>query len=292
MRFDLTCKVMEIYTVANGNMKLDGGAMFGIIPKVLWTRQYEVDENNLINISMRSLLVVDGDRKILFDNGIGDKQDKKFFGYYYLNGLDTLTGSLAKLGYGPEDITDMVLTHLHFDHCGGSVKYNEDRSELLTVFPNARYWVSKPQWELAMHPNYLEEASLLKENILPLKESGQLELFEGEYDLTPNVHFRMFNGHTVGQNISLIRFGDQTLVNIADLMPMLGNISMSWVCGYDTQPLVTLQEKEDFLNESLELNYIYYFYHDLENQCCTLKRTEKGIRPDRIFPLKQVRSKS
>lgn len=292
MRFDLTCKVMEIYTVANGNMKLDGGAMFGIIPKVLWTRQYEVDENNLINISMRSLLVVDGDRKILFDNGIGDKQDKKFFGYYYLNGLDTLTGSLAKLGYGPEDITDMVLTHLHFDHCGGSIKYNEDKSALVTVFPRARYWVSKSQWEFAMHPNRLERASLLKENILPIKESGQLELFEGEYDLTPNVQFRQFNGHTVGQNISLIRFDDQTIVNIADLIPMLGNISMSWVCGYDTQPLVTLQEKEDFLNESLEHNYIYYFYHDLENQCCTLKQQEKGIRPDRIFPLKQVRSKS
>jgi glyoxylase-like metal-dependent hydrolase (beta-lactamase superfamily II) len=276
---------MEIYTVANGNMKLDGGAMFGIIPKVLWTRQYEVDENNLINISMRSLLVVDGDRRILFDNGIGDKQDKKFFGYYYLNGLDNLTGSLAKLGYGLDDITDMVLTHLHFDHCGGSIKYNDDRSELLTVFPNARYWVSKPQWELAMHPNRLEEASLLKENILPIKESGQLELFEGEYDLTPNVQFRLFNGHTIGQNITLIRFGDQTLVNIADLMPMLGNISMSWVCGYDTQPLVTLQEKEDFLKESLEHDYIYYFYHDLENQCCTLKQTEKGIRPDSSFSL-------
>jgi glyoxylase-like metal-dependent hydrolase (beta-lactamase superfamily II) len=288
LRFDFTCKVMEIYTVANGNMKLDGGAMFGIVPKVLWTRQYEVDENNLINISMRSLLVVDGDRRILFDNGIGDKQDKKFFGYYYLNGLDTLTGSLAKVGYGPDDITDMVLTHLHFDHCGGSIKYNEDRSELVTVFPNARYWVSKQQWELAMHPNHLEESSLLKENILPIMESGQLELFKGEYDLTPNVQFRLFNGHTAGQNISLIRFGKQTIVNIADLMPMMGNISMSWVCGYDTQPLVTLQEKEDFLKESLEHNYSYYFYHDLENQCCTLRQTEKGIRPDRSFFLKSL----
>ncbi len=246
MRFDLTCKVMEIYTVANGNMKLDGGAMFGIVPKVLWTRQYEVDENNLINISMRSLLVVDGDRRILFDNGIGDKQDKKFFGYYYLNGPDTLERSLDKVGYGLDDITDMVLTHLHFDHCGGSIRYNEDRSELATVFPNARYWVSKQQWEMAMHPNHLEEASLLKENILPIKESGQLELFEGEYDLTSSVQFRLFNGHTVGQNITLIRFGNQTIVNIADLMPMLGNISMSWVCGYDTQPLVTPSGKRGF----------------------------------------------
>ncbi len=288
LRCKLIFKVMEIYTVANGNLKLDGGAMFGVVPKVLWTRQYAVDESNLINISMRSLLVVDGNRKILFDNGIGDKQDKKFFGYYYLNGLDTLSGSLAALGYGLDDITDMVLTHLHFDHCGGSIKYNEDRSELLTVFPKARYWVSKSQWELAMDPNALESASFLNENVLPIKESGQLELFEGEYDLTPNVQFRLFNGHTIGQNIALIRFGDQTIVNIADLMPMLGNISMSWVCGYDTQPLVTLQEKEDFLKETLKHNYIYYFYHDLENQCCTLKQTEKGVRPDRSFPLKSL----
>ena len=288
MRFDLTGKVMEIYSVANGNMKLDGGAMFGIIPKVLWTRQYDADENNMVNISMRSLLVVDGERKILFDNGIGDKQDEKFFGYYYLNGSDTLTESLAELGYGLDDITDMVLTHLHFDHCGGSIKYNDDRSELLTVFPNARYWVSKPQWELAMHPNPLEGASLLKENILPIKESGQLELFGGVYNLTPNVQFRLFNGHTMGQNIALIRFGDQTIVNVADLMPMVGYINMSWICGYDIQPLVSLAEKEDFLKESLEHNYIYYFYHDLENQCCTLKQTEKGIRPDRSFPLKSL----
>ena len=288
MRFDQTCKVMEIYTVANSHMKLDGGAMFGIVPKVLWTRQYEADENNMVNISMRSLLVVDGERRILFDNGIGDKQDEKFFGYYYLNGTDTLEDSLDKLGYGLDDITDMVLTHLHFDHCGGSIKYNEDRSGLTTVFPKARYWVSKQQWTLAMDPNRLEAASFLRENFLPIRECGQLELFEGVYDLTPNIQFRLFNGHTAGQIIALIRYGDRTIVNAADLVPLMGNIPMSWICGYDTQPLVALLEKEDFLKESLENNYIYYFYHDLENQCCTLKQTEKGIRPDRSFPLDQV----
>ena len=283
---------MEIYAVANGNLKLDGGAMFGIVPKALWSRQYEADENNMVNISMRSLLVVDGERRILFDNGIGDKQDEKFFGYYYLNGTDTLEGSLAKLGYGLEDITDMVLTHLHFDHCGGSIKYNEDRSGLMPVFPRARYWVSRRQWDLAMHPNHLEAASFLQENFLPIKESGQLELFEGEYELTPNIQFRQFDGHTLGQNISLIRYGNLTLVNVADLVPLVGNIPFSWVCGYDTRPLVALQEKEDFLKESLEHNYIYYFYHDLEHPCCTLKQTEKGIRPDRSFPLDQVRFQS
>ena len=279
---------MEINTVACGNMKLDGGAMFGIVPKSLWKKQYEVDENNMIAVSMRSLLVIDGERKILFDNGIGDKQDHKFFSYYYLFGNDTLTGSLAALGLGPEDITDMVLTHLHFDHCGGSIKYSEDKSQLLTVFPNAQYWVSRPQWDLAQTPNKLEGASYLKENIDPIKDNGQLELFEGELDLTPGIQIRQFDGHTVGQAIALVHYNGKTIVNNADLIPLVGNISMSWVCGYDTQPIISLREKADFLKESLENNYIYYFYHDLENQCCTLKDTVKGIRADEKFELSAI----
>ena len=279
---------MKIYTVPTGNMKLDGGAMFGVVPKVLWSRQYQADENNLLTISMRSLFIVDGDRKILFDNGVGDKQDDKFFGYYYLSGNDTLEGSLNKLGYSPEDITDMVLTHLHFDHCGGSVKYNDDRTKLQTVFTNAKYWVGKPQWELAQNPNRLEGASLLEENIKPIGESGQMELIEDDFQLTPNVKLRLFHGHTVGQIVGLIKYGDKTIVNTGDLIPLLGNISMSWVCGYDTQPLVTLREKGAFLKESLENDYIYYFYHDLENECCTLKDTIKGIRPERIFKISEI----
>ena len=279
---------MKIYTVPTGNMKLDGGAMFGVVPKVLWSRQYQADENNLLTISMRSLFIVDGDRKILFDNGVGDKQDDKFFGYYYLSGNDTLEGSLNKLGYSPEDITDMVLTHLHFDHCGGSVKYNDDRTKLQTVFTNAKYWVGKPQWELAQNPNRLEGASLLEENIKPIGESGQMELIEDDFQLTPNVKLRLFHGHTVGQIVGLIKYGDKTIVNTGDLIPLLGNISMSWVCGYDTQPLVTLREKGAFLKESLENDYIYYFYHDLENECCTLKDTIKGIRPERTFKICEI----
>ena len=281
---------MKIYTVPTGNMKLDGGAMFGVVPKVLWSRQYQADENTLLSISMRSLFVVDGDRKILFDNGVGDKQDDKFFGYYYLSGDDTLEGSLNNLGYSPEDITDMVLTHLHFDHCGGSVKYNADRTELQTVFPNAKYWVGKQQWELSQNPNRLEGASLLEENIKPIWESGQMELIEDDFELTPNVKLRLFHGHTVGQIVGLVKYGDKTIVNTGDLIPLLGNISMSWVCGYDTQPLVTLKEKGEFLKESLEKDYIYYFYHDLDNECCTLKDTIKGIRPDRTFKISEINS--
>ena len=281
---------MKIYTVPTGNMKLDGGAMFGVVPKVLWSKQYQADENNLIPVSMRSLFVVDGDRRILFDNGVGDKQDEKFFRHYYLSGNDTLEGSLRKLGYGLKDITDMVLTHLHFDHCGGSIRYNEDRTTLQTVFPNARYWVGKSQWELAKNPNRLEGVSMLEENIRPLGESDQLKLIDGDCQLTPNISLRLYYGHTVGQIIGFVRYRHKTIVNTGDLIPLMGSISLSWVCGYDTQPLVTLREKEEFLIESLENNYIFYFYHDLHNECCTLKETEKGIRPERSFPLSEITS--
>ena len=279
---------MEIYTVPCGNMKLDGGTMFGIVPKSLWQKQYPADENNMISISMRSLLVVEGERKIMFDNGIGDKQDHKFFSHYYLFGEDTPEKSLAGLGFHPEDITDMVLTHLHFDHCGGSIKYNGDRSKLLTVFPNARYWVSRTQWDLARNPNKLEGASFLEENFIPIRENGQLELFEGELDLTPRIRLRIFNGHTEGQAVGMIYYNGKTLINAADLIPLVGNISMSWVCGYDTRPLVSLEEKADFLRESLSNHYIFYFYHDLENECATLKDTMKGIRAERTFPLSEI----
>lgn len=267
-------------------MKLDGGAMFGIVPKSLWQKQYQADENNMVKIAMRSLLVVDGDRKILFDNGIGDKQDAKFFSHYHLFGEDTLAGNLAALGLTPENITDMVLTHLHFDHCGGSIRIAGDRYE--TVFPNATYWSSQQQWDLAQNPNKLEGASFLKENINPIKESGQLQLFNKEFELTPNVQIRLYDGHTIGQSIALVNYNGKTIVNNADLIPLVGNISMSWVCGYDTRPIVALKEKADFLKESLEKDYIYYFYHEYENQCCTLKSTEKGIRADQTFDLASI----
>lgn len=281
---------MELHLVRSENLMLDGGAMFGIVPKVLWKRQYEADQENRINISMRSLLVVDGDRRILFDSGIGNKQDAKFFGFYFLNGGYSIDDSLKELGMGTGDITDVVHTHLHFDHCGGSIRRHEGDKGYATTFPNARYWVSKAQWELAGKPNKLEGASLLKENILPMKESGQLELYGDEFDLTPRIRLRLFDGHTAGQGIALIDFNNRILVNIADLMPLAGNISMSWVCGYDTRPLVTLKEKAFFLEESLANNYSYYFYHDLEHECCNLKQTEKGIRIDETFSLRDFTS--
>jgi glyoxylase-like metal-dependent hydrolase (beta-lactamase superfamily II) len=239
----------ELYSIPTGNLKIDGGAMFGIIPKVLWEKMYPADEHNLINLSMRCLLVIDDNRKILFDSGIGDKQNEAFLRHYYLNGEDTMIKSLAKCGYVPDDITDHIITHLHFDHCGGSIKYNAEKKDLITVFPNANYWISQLQWNLAQIPNRLEEASFLKENIEPIEKSGQLKLFISEFDLTQNVRIRLFNGHTLGLSIGIIKYKNRTIVNISDLIPMAGNISLSWISGYDTNPLISLTEKEQFLKE-------------------------------------------
>lgn len=281
---------MKIISIPTGNLKLDGGAVFGIIPKVIWEKMYPANEHNLINCSMRCLLVEEGDRKILFDSGIGDKQSEDFLKHYYLNGKDTLVGSLAKHGYKPEDITDHVITHLHFDHCGGSIRYRENMKDLVTVFPNAVYWISRLQWNLTKIPNRLESASFLQENIEPIEKSGQLKLFDSDFDLTPNIHIRLFNGHTLGLAIGIIRYGNKTLVNISDLIPMAGSITLSWVSGYDTNPLTALTEKEQFLEESLRNNYVYFFFHDLERECCTLQQTPKGIRMGQVDTLNHFMS--
>jgi glyoxylase-like metal-dependent hydrolase (beta-lactamase superfamily II) len=278
---------MELYSIPTGNLKIDGGAMFGIIPKVLWERMYPSDEYNRVNLSMRCLLVVDGDRKVLFDSGIGDKQDKNFLRHYYLNGEDNLTSSLARYGFTPDEITDHVITHLHFDHCGGSIKYSENRNELITVFPNANYWISRLQWNLSQIPNRLEGASFLKENIEPIEKSGQLKLFNSDFDLTQNIRIRIFNGHTLGLAIGIIKYDKKTIVNISDLIPMAGNIPLTWISGYDTNPLNSLTEKQQFLEESLKNNYVYFFFHDAERECCSLQNTPKGIRMNKVFTLEE-----
>jgi glyoxylase-like metal-dependent hydrolase (beta-lactamase superfamily II) len=281
---------MKLYSIPTGNLKIDGGAMFGIIPKVLWERMYPADEHNLVKLSMRCLLVVDDDRKILFDSGMGDKQGENFLRHYYPDRKDTLNGSLAKYGFKPDDITDHLITHLHFDHCGGSIKYNEKKEDLVTVFPNANYWVSQLQWNLAQIPNRLEGASFLKENIEPIEKSGQLKLFNSEFDLTQNIRIRIFNGHTLGLAIGIIKYENRTIVNISDLIPMAGNIPLTWISGYDTNPLNSLTEKQQFLEESLKNNYVYFFFHDAERECCTLQETPKGIRINNVFTLKEFLS--
>lgn len=278
---------MKLYSIETGNLKLDGGAMFGVVPKVMWNKKYPADDNNLCNWAMRCLLIVDGDRKILIDNGIGDKQDEKFLKHYYLNGDFSLEKSLAKYGFSTDDITDMVLTHLHFDHCGGSIKYNEE-GQLVPAFKNATYWTTKTQFEWATNPNRREKASYLKENILPIHESGQLNLIEEEGEFIPNVYAKIFNGHTDGQLIPHIQMNGKTIAFMADLLPSTAHVPMPWVMAYDTKPLMTLKDKERFYKEALEENVILFFEHDLYNECCSIEMTEKGVMVKEIFKLETL----
>jgi glyoxylase-like metal-dependent hydrolase (beta-lactamase superfamily II) len=279
---------MKLHAIHTGNLKIDGGAMFGVVPKSLWSKVYPADENNLCNWAMRCLLVDYGDRKVLIDNGIGDKQDDKFFSYYQLNGDQSLNSSLALLGFSRHDITDVLLTHLHFDHCGGSIMYNEDRTSLVLTFPNATYWVGKKQWDNAVAPNPREKASFLKENILPILESGKLHFIEKEGELFPDLSIRFFNGHTEGQAVPFISYHGKTVVFVADLIPSAAHIPLSWMLGFDMQPMVTLKEKEEFLNEAADNQYILFLEHDLFNECCTVQRMEKGVRLKQKMELKSI----
>ena len=282
---------MQLFPIHTGNLKLDGGAMFGVVPKTIWNKAYPSDENNLINLAMRCLLVVEGDRRILIDNGIGDKQDEKFLGHYHLNGDQSLIGSLNEVGFKPEEITDVFLTHLHFDHCGGTVKYTADRSGFELVFPNATHWLSRTQWNWATHPNRREKASFLHENMIPVSESGKLKLFDGPFELIPGFEVRIYNGHTAGQAIPFITVGNRTVVFMADTTPTSAHVPLPYIMSYDTQPLISLTEKEGFLNEAVEKQYILYFEHDAYHECCTLEQTEKGIRVKETMSLKEALEK-
>jgi glyoxylase-like metal-dependent hydrolase (beta-lactamase superfamily II) len=269
---------MQLFPIHTGNFKLDGGAMFGVVPKNIWNKTYACDENNMINLAMRCLLVIEGDRRILIDNGIGDKQDEKFFGHYHLNGKHNLLGSLHDVGFTPEAITDVFLTHLHFDHCGGTVKHNADHSGFELTFPNATHWLSSMQWNWATHPNRREKASFLHENMIPVSESGKLKLFEGPFELIPGFEVRIFNGHTVGQAIPFITTGGHTIVFVADTTPTSAHVPLPYIMSYDTQPLISLTEKDAFLNEAVDKKYVLFFEHDAYHECCTLENTEKGIK--------------
>jgi len=274
--------MIKLFAIPTGNFMLDGGAMFGVVPKLIWQKFYPADENNMLNICMKSLLIDDGQRRVLIDTGIGDKQDAKFFSYYYLNGEDSLQKSLSDNNYFYEDITDVVLTHLHFDHCGGAVHRDAETGKLIPAFPNAQYWISQSHWDLAMNPNKREAPSLLHDNFLPLLEHKKLRFIENDFQLTANIQLRLFHGHTEGQIIPFIFNGEKTLVFCADLIPAMFQIPPHYICAYDTRPLLSMDEKEAFLNEALEKNYILFFEHDLLNECCTLKSTAKGIREDKV----------
>ncbi|MFC2132162.1 MBL fold metallo-hydrolase [Bacteroidota bacterium] len=278
---------MELYNIECGTFKLDGGAMFGVVPKVIWNSRYPADENNLCNWALRALLVVENDRKVLIDCGCGDKQDDKFFKHYYLDLSHNLKSSLKKKGIKPEDITDLVLTHLHFDHGGGAVEYNENRTELNLVFPNATHWIGKSHWDLANNPNDREKASFLPENFLPIEEKGKLELIEKDTVLFPGFELRLFNGHTDGQILPFINYNSNTIVYMADLLPSTAHIPMPYVMSYDSRPMLTMQEKKGFFKEALEKNYTLFFEHDFYNECCNLQDTIKGVRANETFSLEE-----
>jgi glyoxylase-like metal-dependent hydrolase (beta-lactamase superfamily II) len=279
---------MELFTVDTGFFKLDGGAMFGVVPKSIWSRTNPSDENNLCPWAMRCLLVSDGNRLVLIDNGIGDKQDARFFSHYYLHGDASLAKSLQQLGVHPTDITDVFLTHLHFDHCGGSVKYGSHGQYELT-FPRATYWTNEAHWNWATVPNPREKASFLEENILPLQEHGVLNFLDlATKSLFPGFDFLTMDGHTDKQMLPKMQYKGHTLVFMADLLPSVGHIPLPYVMGYDTRPLLTLQEKQLFLEEAAQNNYMLFLEHDSVNECCTVKMTEKGVRVDQTFRLDEL----
>ena len=272
---------MKIYPINTGYFKLDGGAMFGVVPKSLWQRTNPADENNMCSWALRCMLIEDGNRLILIDNGMGDKQSEKFFSFYYLHGDDSLDKSLAQYGFHRDDITDVFLTHLHFDHCGGGIRWNKDRTSYEANFKNATYWSNKQHWEWATNPNDREKASFLKENIIPMQELGQLKFVDEEkFDA-----FEIFyaNGHTDAQMIPIIDYQGHKLVFMADLLPSAGHIPLPYVMGYDTRPLLTLEEKKKFLQRATEGNYKLFLEHDPTNELITLKDTEKGMRLDESF---------
>jgi glyoxylase-like metal-dependent hydrolase (beta-lactamase superfamily II) len=278
---------MRLHVINTGFFKLDGGAMFGVVPKSIWQKSNPADDNNMCTWAMRCLLIEDGKQLILIDNGIGNKQDAKFFQHYFLHGDDSLAKSLNALGFSEDDITDMFLSHLHFDHCGGGVKKEGDKLSL--VFKNAKYWSNADHWKWATEPNAREKASFLKENILPMQESGHLNFVDinkpspfSQFDLT------YVSGHTDKMMIPRIKYKDKTICFVADLLPSAGHIPLAYVMGYDTRPLITLEEKERFLKEAAANNYVLFLEHDSVNECCTVVQTEKGVRLDKTFSLKDI----
>lgn len=279
---------MELFAIETGKFKLDGGAMFGVVPKSLWQRTNPADEKNLCTWAMRCLLIKTEDRLILVDNGIGDKQDDRFLKHYFLHGEDDLETSLNARGFGMDEITDVFLTHLHFDHCGGSVKWNRDRTGYEMAFKNATYWSNERHWKWATEPNRREQASFLKENIIPIQESGQLKFIEGEGNWIPNIDVMMVNGHTDAQQLPIISYKGQKLVFMADLLPSVGHFPIPYVMGYDTRPLLTLEEKELFLKKAADENLLLMFEHDDTNECCSVQQTEKGVRHLETFKLSDL----
>ncbi|MEL1240964.1 MBL fold metallo-hydrolase [Flavobacterium flavipallidum] len=284
---------MKLYPIETGNFKLDGGAMFGVVPKTIWNKTNPADANNLIDIAARSLLIEDGNRLILIDTGMGNKQSEKFFGYYSLWGTHSMDASLAKYGFHRDDITDVFLTHLHFDHCGGAIQWNKDRTGFEPAFKNAKFWANENHWRWATEPNSREKASFLSENILPMQESGHLHFIkrnEDDFVERSELDFGIFfvDGHTEKQMIPHIQYQGKTIVFCADLLPTVGHIPIPYVMGYDTRPLLTMDEKTKFMNAAADNNYYLFLEHDAHNEIITVKHTEKGVRLKEVFSCSEI----
>lgn len=284
---------MQLYTIETGNFKLDGGAMFGVVPKTIWNKTNPADSNNLIDLAARCLLIEDGSRLILIDTGMGNKQSDKFFGYYSLWGNHTLDNSLSKHGFSRDDITDVFMSHLHFDHCGGSVNWNSSKTGYEVAFKNAKFWTNQNHWDWATNPNAREKASFLSENLLPMHESGQLHFIKSPLNNNahaPELGFDIFfaDGHTEKMMLPIIRYKNNTIVFCADLIPTVGHLPLPYVMGYDTRPLLTLPEKASFLNEAAENEYFLYLEHDAHNEVIKVEKTEKGIRCGEVFKSQDI----
>jgi glyoxylase-like metal-dependent hydrolase (beta-lactamase superfamily II) len=277
---------MHLYTIDTGFFKLDGGAMFGVVPKTIWNKLNPADEKNLCNWAMRCLLIEDGNQLILIDNGIGNKQSEKFFGYYDLNGTASLDSSLSQLGFHRDDITDVVLSHLHFDHCGGSIEWNNDRTKYQTAFKNATYWSNEEHWQHALYSNPREKASFLTENIRPIQESGQLKFVEIGNEVAEFMKLPKVYGHTEAMMLPHIQYKGNTVVFCADLIPSIGHLPVNYVMAYDIKPLESMRDRQSFLEQAVSNNFILFFEHDPVNECCTVTKNEKGqFVPNRIFKL-------
>lgn len=269
---------MNLFSIETGFFKLDGGAMFGVVPKSIWHKLNPADENNMIRLAMRCLLLQDGNRLILIDNGMGTKQDEKFYGHYYLHGDDTLEKSLNKHGFTSTDITDMVLSHLHFDHCGGSIQWNNDHTKYETAFKNATYWIAQEHWNESQAPNPREKASFLKENIIPIQESGQLKIYKKGERFHPEIDILYTTGHSNHMVHPIIPYKGRKVIYLADVIPTMAHIPTAYVMGYDVRPLETMKEKQAILQTAVAENHILFFEHDPFNEACTVQQTEKGIR--------------
>ena len=284
---------MKLYAIETGNFKLDGGAMFGVVPKTIWNKTNPADANNLIDIAARCLLIEDGNRLILIDTGMGNKQSEKFFGYYSLWGSHSLDASLAKHGFHRDNITDVFMTHLHFDHCGGSIQWNKDRTGYEPAFKNAKFWTNENHWQWATQPNAREKASFLSENILPMQESGQLNFIqrpEGDFGASTEMGFDIFyaDGHTEKQMLPHISYNGKTIVFCADLLATAGHIPLPYVMGYDTRPLLTMPEKNKVLTAAADHNHFLFLEHDAHNEIITVQHTEKGVRLKEVFKCEEV----